>query len=183
MFSTKPLELHLNQPAVRSPVHLPPRRERRNCGRPRRAARRTGLPTGPSQRRRSCSVDLCAGQPRRVTAPQSLTLGRHAVGPPAPPRHAELPAGPPRRRAEEEEPQSRPARRAPAPSRHDAALLAPQQPNSPPLRMQAREARPDGGVCFPPSSQLLSRRARLHRRPVLDETRRRCKRQPSGRAQ
>jgi len=74
--------------------------------------------------RRSCSAELCAGQPRRVTAPPSLPLGRHAVGPPAPPRHAELPAGPPRRRTEEEEPQSRPTRRVPAPSHHDAALLA-----------------------------------------------------------
>ncbi|XP_039790296.1 serine/arginine repetitive matrix protein 1-like [Panicum virgatum] len=75
-------------------------------------------------RRRSCSAELCAGQPHRVTTPPSLPLGRHAVGPPAPPRHAELPAGPPRRRTEEEEPQSRPARRVPAPSHHDAALLA-----------------------------------------------------------
>ena len=74
--------------------------------------------------RRSCSAELCAGQPRRVTAPPSLPLGRHAVGPPAPPRHAELHAGPPRRRTEEEEPQSRPTRRVPAPSHHDAALVA-----------------------------------------------------------
>ena len=76
------------------------------------------------RRRRSCSAELCAGQPRRVTAPPSLPLGRHAVGPPAPPRHAELHAGPPRRRTEEEEPQSRPTRRVPAPSHHDAALVA-----------------------------------------------------------
>ena len=73
--------------------------------------------------RRSCSAELCAGQPRRVTAPPSLPLGRHAVGPPAPPGRR-LPAGPPWRRTEEEEPQSRPARRVPAPSHHDAALVA-----------------------------------------------------------
>ncbi|KAG2610604.1 hypothetical protein PVAP13_4KG199300 [Panicum virgatum] len=116
-------EVHIHCPSSCRLLHLPPRRERRTYGEPRCAAWRTGLPTGPTRRRRSCSFEPCGGQPRRVTAPLSLPLGRHAVGPPAPPRHAELPAGPPRRRTEEEEeePKSKHARQVPMPSHHDAA--------------------------------------------------------------